>query len=82
MKADMLPPIEIRAAIRLALTENGGITIEETTISVARQLGFNRTGSDLRQVIVDSIQLMLSGGQVIDDSGRLRMALNKEIFVA
>ena len=82
MKADMLPPLEIRAAIRLALTENGGITIEETTISVARQLGFNRTGSDLRQVIVDSIQLMLSGGQVIDDSGRLRMALNKEIFVA
>ena len=73
IKSEMLPPIEIRAAIHVALVNNGGITAEEATISVVRQLGFNRTGSDLRQVIVESIQSMLKQRQIVDDGGRLRI---------
>ncbi|WP_349371416.1 DUF3320 domain-containing protein [Salinarimonas sp.] len=46
--AAMIAPLEIRAAGRRALAENGALAEDEMITAIARLLGFQRTGADLR----------------------------------
>jgi hypothetical protein len=50
-KADMLSPIEIRAAAKIAQRENGALSGDEMVIVITRILGFKRAGADLKAVI-------------------------------
>ena len=50
--ADMLPPIEIKAAVKIAVEQNGSLSDNDLPIAVARLLGFQRTGSDLKSAIL------------------------------
>ena len=54
-RADMLSPLEIRAAIKIAERENGSMSEDEAAIAIARLLGFKRTGSDLKSAILSAI---------------------------
>jgi very-short-patch-repair endonuclease len=54
-RADMLSPLEIRAACEMVQRQNGTMSEEEATIAIARLLGFKRTGSDLKAAILSSM---------------------------
>ena len=56
-RAEMLSPLEIRAAATIATQENGSLSEEEMAIAVSRLLGFKRTGSDLKVAILKALQL-------------------------
>jgi very-short-patch-repair endonuclease len=56
-RADMLSPLEIRAAIKVAERENGAMSADDVAIAVTRLLGFKRTGPDLRAAIRKAVQM-------------------------
>lgn len=56
LKADMLPPLEIRAATKQMVRDNGAIKIDEAPAAVARLFGYQRTGPDIR----DKIRLIIN----------------------
>jgi hypothetical protein len=55
-RADMLSPLEIRAAAKIAERENGRLTADEMAFAVTRLLGFKRTGPELRVAILKAIE--------------------------
>jgi very-short-patch-repair endonuclease len=56
-RADMLSPLEIRAAMKIAELENGAMSADDAATAVTRLLGFRRTGPDLKAAIISAIQL-------------------------
>lgn len=55
-RADMLSPLEIRAAIKIAEHENGSLSADEKSVAVTRMLGFKRTGAELRAAVLNAMQ--------------------------
>jgi very-short-patch-repair endonuclease len=56
-RADMLSPLEIRAAMKIAVRENGAMSADDAATATTRLLGFKRTGPDLRAAIIRVIGL-------------------------
>jgi len=54
-RSDMLCPLEIRAAAKIAERENGRLSQDEMSIAVTRLLGFKRTGPDLKMAVLKAI---------------------------
>lgn len=54
-RSNMVAPIEIRAAIKLATHENGSLGEDEMAIAVTRLLGFRRTGPELKAAIAKAV---------------------------
>jgi very-short-patch-repair endonuclease len=54
-RANMVAPIEIRAAIKLAIQENGSLGEDEMAIAVTGLLGFRRTGPELKAAIAKAV---------------------------
>ena len=73
-KAAMLPPMEIAAAIRRVLDDNGEVTRDELLPAVARLFGFQRTGPDLRGVLEAALEDVLRDGGAREETGRVRLA--------
>ncbi len=59
-KANMIPPTEIRGAIRQAVMDNGELSSDEAISAVTKALGFDRIGPDLRAVIAEQFEIYLS----------------------
>jgi hypothetical protein len=55
-RADMLSPLEIRAAMKIAERENGALSADETVVAVTRILGFKRAGAELRAAVLNAMQ--------------------------
>lgn len=55
-RADMLSPLEIRAALKIAKRENGSLSEDEMAMAVTRLLGFKRTGPELKAVVVKALR--------------------------
>jgi hypothetical protein len=72
-RAEMIPPVEIRAAMRQALRENGGIEEIDAAVAVARLLGFQRTGQELRTSINRQVATMIEAGALRSDNGVIRL---------
>jgi len=53
-KAEMIPPMEIARAAQLILEECGTVALGELVTNIARELGYERTGPELRSVIEES----------------------------
>jgi len=70
-KAEMLPPLEIAAAAARVLKDNGSVGRDEMTIAIARLLGFQRTGPDLRSAIKRAVDRMIKTGTLVLDQGKL-----------
>ena len=58
-KAELLPPVEIRAAAARVIAESGKMPREDLFVAAARILGFAKTGKDLK----DKIDWSLLEGQ-------------------
>jgi hypothetical protein len=71
-KADMLPPLEIRAAAMKAVKENGGIGRDDIAVAITRLLGFQRTGPDLRARIDGVISRLIGNNILQEENGSLR----------
>ena len=70
-KAAMLPPMEIMAAIRRVLDDNGEVPRDELPAAVARLFGFQRTGPELRGALEAALEAMLRAGAAKEREGRI-----------
>lgn len=59
-KASMIPPIEIKEAIRQAILNNGELTSDEAVSAVTIAFGFERIGQDLRAVITEQFEVVVN----------------------
>lgn len=55
-KAEYLPPAEVSVAATEILKDNVRVPVDDLVVEVARRLGFQRTGQDLQQVILNVIE--------------------------
>ena len=70
-KAAMLPPLEICAAVRAILEDNGDVDKNELVIATARLFGFQRVGVDLRAVLENAIARLIDKNVVGDNAGKI-----------
>ena len=54
-KAEMIPPMEIRAAIRMVIEQSGRADDSEIIRAVARLFGFERVGPTLNTIISNEL---------------------------
>ncbi len=59
-KANMIPPIEIKEAIKQAVMDNGDLTSDEAVSAVTKAFGFERIGPDLRVLIAEQFQAVVN----------------------
>jgi very-short-patch-repair endonuclease len=63
-KAEMLPPSEVRYAIKTIIAIHHGMTEDEAIQQVARAFGFAATSNQLRTLITSIIREMLNTGMI------------------
>ena len=73
-KPPLLPPREIRMAVRIVVVNHTGVTREETITEVARILGFQTTSAQLRQHIEPLVLELIVSGEIAERTGRLYSA--------
>jgi very-short-patch-repair endonuclease len=76
-KPEMLPPLELRAALLAVVEQNLGADREEAITSVSRAVGFRATSAQLRGIIEQQIQLLLDSGELLEVEGRLSRPLRQ-----
>ncbi len=72
-KPDLLPPQEIREAVRRVIAANFGGSIEHVTIEVARLFGFKSTSAQLRSVVEAQIDRLVRDGTLDSRDGMLSL---------
>jgi len=70
-KIEMIPPIEITTGIKMVLRANPGSTSNEVAVQVARMLGFNRTGENIKKYIEVHIDKLLNSVQIVAEGEKL-----------
>jgi hypothetical protein len=71
-KPEMLPPVELRAALLTVVEQNLGADREEAVTSASRAVGFRATSAQLRAIIEEQIQFLLQSGELLEAERRLR----------
>jgi very-short-patch-repair endonuclease len=72
-KPELIPPAEIRAAIRLLLCANHSAMKHEIPTAVARMFGFKNTSSQLRDLIDEQTTRLLHEQVIAEDVGMIKM---------
>ena len=67
----MIPPVEIRTGLIMTIERHVGVTPEEAAFEVTRMFGFQRTGSELRDVIQRQMDRLVTHGSLVMKDGRL-----------
>lgn len=70
-KPEMLPPVEIRKALRAIVEVNLGVEPDEAIVEAARLFGFRSTSAQLRQVIEREMAALVSTGRLERRNGKL-----------
>jgi len=70
-KPEMLPPAEIRKAITTVVQVHLGVTSDDTVVETARLLGFRSTSSQLKEVIEQQIDKLLTNQVLAHQNGKL-----------
>jgi hypothetical protein len=70
-KLEMIPPSEMRRAIRCLVTEQIGLRREELPSMVGRLLGFKATGAKLKEMIEGVVSSMLEDSEVVSRDEKL-----------
>jgi very-short-patch-repair endonuclease len=78
-KPESLPPQEIRKAILLLVEENYGVSRDQLPVEVARLFGFKATSAQLREVIEQQIQAMLSSKSLRDMDGHVTTSVERNL---
>ena len=68
----MLPPSEIREAIRQFVAAHIGCAPEEATVGATRLFGFRRAGQDLKAVCEAELRGMLGDEELVLRNGQVR----------
>jgi hypothetical protein len=76
-RPEMLPPAEIRAAIRQFVDLHVSATREESARDASRLLGFRSTSRQLARRINDEISALVSSGELGEVGDRLRVPSDK-----
>ncbi|MDC4227117.1 MAG: DUF3320 domain-containing protein [Candidatus Manganitrophus sp.] len=71
-KPELLPPVEIRAAILALIDTHHGAVREEIPVAVARMLGFKTTSGQLRATIEEQVSKLLRQGTIEEKDGMLK----------
>ena len=74
LKAEMLPPSEIREALRQFIAAHVGCTRDEAVVGATRLFGFRRAGEDLKAVMEAEVRGMLTAGALVLLNGQIRLA--------
>ncbi len=74
LKADMLPPSEIRLAATDVIRIHVGATVADTIVQITRVFGFQRAGPDLKRVIEAEIRRMLYDDVIVFKENRIYLA--------
>jgi very-short-patch-repair endonuclease len=75
-RASLIPPMEIEAAIKLVLEENGALAVEEIPRAVALLFGFQRTGQEFRPAVEPVVATLLDAGTISDNGVGIVLATN------
>ncbi|MFC3695557.1 DUF3320 domain-containing protein [Chenggangzhangella methanolivorans] len=75
-KPEMLPPDELKEAVRHVVSTNFGATEDEVVLTVSRLLGFKATSAQLRDVILAQVKTLLDASE-LSRSGDLLVATSK-----
>jgi very-short-patch-repair endonuclease len=76
MKTEMLPPMEIQAAIMHIIKANHGVSEEEIAVGVGRMLGFRSTSQQLKTIVTQEVQSLLTSDRIIEHAGFLKLTEN------
>jgi hypothetical protein len=71
-KSEMLPPAEVKEAIKLVIQSNHGVNEDEVAVGVARMLGFKSTSKQLRTVVEKEVQALLTSDVIVEHNGLLK----------
>ncbi len=72
-KPEMLPPMEIRAAILQLIEANHGVHEDEIAVGVGRLLGFRSTSQQLKKLVTAEAQSLLSDDLITEHAGLLKV---------
>lgn len=73
-RPELLPPMEIDAAILSLVKENLGATLDEVALHVSRKLGYRTTSAQLRAALIARTEALVSKGRLEMRSGSLSVA--------
>ena len=73
-KPEMIPASEIAVGVVHVVTTNFGATDDEVALSISRLLGFKATSAQLRTVITQVVDNLLSEGRLVRDGAMLAVA--------
>ncbi|MDD5744977.1 MAG: AAA domain-containing protein, partial [Mesotoga sp.] len=73
-KADHIPPVEVREAIRLCLKDAFSMNREDLKTDVSKLFGFRRVGTTMNELIEKEIKFLIQNGQLESDTDRLSLS--------
>jgi very-short-patch-repair endonuclease len=76
-KAEYLPPAEISVAAAAIVKENIRVSVEELIVEIARRLGFQRTGTDLRDAIRKVVHADIGKALVAQEDGSVMLMTSR-----
>ena len=79
LKAEMLPPSEIREALRQFILHHVGCSPKEAVVGATRLFGFQRVGPDLNRAFEGEVRLMLRDDILILRNGTLYLAEDQSV---
>ena len=77
-RAEMLPPEELRKAIRMVTQTHLGVSENEAVTGACRLLGFGSTGQSLRDAILRELKYLVENRRLIERDGKLYVAAAHE----
>ncbi len=75
-QVDMIPPCEIRAAIREVVKASIGIGADECAVEAARRFGFKRAGPATKKRFGEQIDKLVQRGELVraeDEAGMIEL---------
>lgn len=78
-KLESLPPQEIKKAILMLVEEYYGVSRDQLPVEVARLFGFKATSAQLREVIEQQIEALLSSKSLQDMDGHLTASVERNL---
>ncbi len=78
-KPESLPPQEIKKAILILVEENYGVSRDQLPVDVARLFGFKATSIQLREVIEQQIEILLTSKSLQDMDGHLTASVKRNL---
>jgi hypothetical protein len=67
----MLPPVEIRTALKRTIEHYIGVSADEAVVAAARLLGFSRTGGELKKAVEKELNHAIMDGVFEQRNGKL-----------